>query len=98
MWPNPQIPADLVTFTEEILNGKLDFFVQWVMLVLILIDVEHLFLTLKKVRIVKVSSDSHQSIKKSSSKTSNFPLPLNSIWKILLRLYNLGISMICDCM
>ena len=28
MWPNPQFPADLVTFTEEILNGKLRFFVQ----------------------------------------------------------------------
>ena len=25
MWPNPQKTADLVTFTEEILNGKLDF-------------------------------------------------------------------------
>ena len=25
MWPNPQIPADLVTFTEEMLNGKLHF-------------------------------------------------------------------------
>ena len=23
MWPNPQLPADLVTFNEEILNGKL---------------------------------------------------------------------------
>ena len=23
MWPNPQSPADLVTFTREILNGKL---------------------------------------------------------------------------
>ena len=23
MWPNPQFPADLVTFTEEILNGEL---------------------------------------------------------------------------
>ena len=23
MWPNPQETADLVTFTEEILNGKL---------------------------------------------------------------------------
>ena len=23
MWPNPQIPSDLVTFTEEILNQKL---------------------------------------------------------------------------
>ena len=25
MWPNPQFPEDLVTFTEEILNGKLRF-------------------------------------------------------------------------
>ena len=25
MWLNPQYPADLVTFTEEILNGKLHF-------------------------------------------------------------------------
>ena len=25
MWSNPQEPADLVTFTEEILNGKLHF-------------------------------------------------------------------------
>ena len=28
MWPNPQIPADLVTFTEEILSGK---FIFWAM-------------------------------------------------------------------
>ena len=25
MWPNPQETAELVTFTEEILNGKLHF-------------------------------------------------------------------------
>ena len=25
MWPNPQFPADLVTFTEEIINGKFRF-------------------------------------------------------------------------
>ena len=25
MWPNPQFPADLVTFTEEILKGKFQF-------------------------------------------------------------------------
>ena len=25
MWPSPQFPADLVTFTEEILNGKPHF-------------------------------------------------------------------------
>ena len=25
MWPNPQFPADLVIFPQEILNGKLHF-------------------------------------------------------------------------
>ena len=25
MWPNPQFPADLITFTEEILSEKLRF-------------------------------------------------------------------------
>ena len=31
MWPNPQETAGLVTFTEEILNGKLNFFaVTWI--------------------------------------------------------------------
>ena len=25
MWPNPQFPVDLVTFTSEIHNGKLHF-------------------------------------------------------------------------
>ena len=29
MWPNPQQIADFVTFTEEILNVKLHFFVHW---------------------------------------------------------------------
>ena len=28
MWPDPQETVDSVTFTEEIVNGKLDFFVQ----------------------------------------------------------------------
>ena len=26
MWPNTQVATDLVTFTEEILNGKLRYF------------------------------------------------------------------------
>ena len=29
MWPDSQETADLVTFTEEIPNGKLHFFVLW---------------------------------------------------------------------
>ena len=28
MWLNPQFPVDLVTVTEEILNGESSFFVQ----------------------------------------------------------------------
>ena len=28
MWPSPQETVDLVTFTEEILNGKFQFFLQ----------------------------------------------------------------------
>ena len=27
MWPNPQFPVDLVTFTEELLYGNFIFFV-----------------------------------------------------------------------
>ena len=30
MWSNPQFAADLVTFIEEVLHGKLYSFVQWV--------------------------------------------------------------------
>ena len=29
MWPNPQENADLVAFTQEIINEKLHFFAQW---------------------------------------------------------------------
>ena len=32
MWPDPQETADLVTFTGEILNGKLIFCAGWVMI------------------------------------------------------------------
>ena len=31
MWPNPQFPANLVTFTEAVLNGNLRFLVQCTM-------------------------------------------------------------------
>ena len=33
MWPNPQFPVDFVTFTEEILNGKLQLLCSEVCLV-----------------------------------------------------------------
>ena len=32
MWPNPLETADLITFNEEIIDGKIDFFVQWMFL------------------------------------------------------------------
>ena len=41
MWSNPQATADLVTFTEEVLNGKLHFLcsvkviVMWTYLILV---------------------------------------------------------------
>ena len=34
MWPNLQFTADLVTFTEEILNGKLHFFCNVILYIL----------------------------------------------------------------
>ena len=34
MWPNPQISADLVTFTEETLNRKLHFLCSGILLFL----------------------------------------------------------------
>ena len=43
MWPYPQEIADLVTFTEEILNGKLHFLCSAsfkILLVLIFIEIE----------------------------------------------------------
>ena len=43
MRPNPQETADSVTFTEKIVNEKLPFFVQWLVLfILILISPETL--------------------------------------------------------
>ena len=33
MWPNPQFPASLFTFAEEILNGKLHCFAMGIRLV-----------------------------------------------------------------
>ena len=44
MWPNPQETADLVTFTEEILNGKLHFSCS------VKIEI-HAFMLLQKVQI-----------------------------------------------
>ena len=36
MWPNPQFPAELVTFTEEIPNWKLHFGAMHLIVTLIL--------------------------------------------------------------
>ena len=40
MWLNPQFSADFVTFTEEILNGKLHFLCNVVMVRRLAVDYE----------------------------------------------------------
>ena len=57
MWPNPQ-SADLVTFTEEILKGKLHFFCS-VSLVNFNSDFKKL-----QVTVIRVSSDSFPLVQK----------------------------------
>ena len=51
MWPNPQKTIDLVTFTEEILNGKLLFLSNGISS-----NQSLIFLSKKYWRIVKVRS------------------------------------------
>ena len=46
MWPNPQETADLVTFTEEILNGKPHFFCSVPSLDMILTDHHQVLMTI----------------------------------------------------
>ena len=43
MWPNLQFPADLVTFTEEVLNGKFIFFVAWLWKFVLLFHLNKIF-------------------------------------------------------
>ena len=38
MWPNPQFPADFVTCTKEILNGKLHFLCSVLMLLILWVN------------------------------------------------------------
>ena len=38
MWPNPQLSADLVTFTEEIFNGKRYLFYFFLFILFLFID------------------------------------------------------------
>ena len=45
MWPNPQFPADLVTFTEGILNGKLHFLCSIVIYFFAFISVTFIFIS-----------------------------------------------------
>ena len=61
MWPNPQLPADLVTFTKEILNGKLHF----------LCSVSRK--TLTKIDEVKSSAHTYVIVNKYLHQKSEFP-------------------------
>ena len=57
MWPNQQETAHWITFTEEILNEKLFFFVQWQLLLM--------FCILKKKKIYPSYVSNHKSWKAS---------------------------------
>ena len=46
MWPNPRFTADLVTFTKEILNGKLHFLCCVLQIIITIITIAKLFLQL----------------------------------------------------
>ena len=48
MWPNPQETADLVTFSEENLNGKLHFCA---------VNPANAYLSVKRVELVESQSD-----------------------------------------
>ena len=50
MWPNPKFPADLVIFTEEILNGKLHILCsvrRWLLLLIISLSYVNCLLDIK---------------------------------------------------
>ena len=63
MWPNPNFPADLVTFAEEILNVKLHFFaVYW-------LDIQNFKYMISKI----VSWDITPAKRISFDRETNFP-------------------------
>ena len=41
MQPNPQFPVDLVTYTAEILNGKLHFLCSETVMSFVLVHISH---------------------------------------------------------
>ena len=65
MWPNPQFPADLVTFTEKMLNGKLFF----------LCSVGILFTLSKSLKLIRFRK--HCWLEKNSPKS--FPLKISLV-------------------
>ena len=77
MWPNTQFPADLVTFTEEILNGKLQFL--YSVIKQFWSSRNHLILLMHLGK--NLGSNFHKS-KKSSSATTAIKIP-NAMYLIL---------------
>ena len=60
MWPNPQETPDLVTFTAEILNGKLNFILS---VKVVFEEVVKLALALKLAKIMKAISKFEKILK-----------------------------------
>ena len=65
MWPTPQLPADLVTFTEELLTGKLHFLCSETVNHAIL---ENFMLINAKKKLSKLNKQSHQCQEKRLKK------------------------------
>ena len=83
MGPNLQFPADLVTFTEEILNGKLHFLCSE-RLSLSFIRLSNFFLWCLKI--------SYSVFSQSASFLGRgFQIKINILLSLLINLLNLGI-------
>ena len=78
MWPNPQETADLVTFTEEILNGRLHFFCA--------VPSTQNILIRTIVNVLKLKGSSYQrcSLKKAALKNFTVPTGNHLCWSLFL--------------
>ena len=85
MWPNAQSPADLVTFTEEILNGKLHFLCSesksfWRFFSIFIVDFEYGFFCCKYRGIMSTPNRRYIfNINKKNTRTMLFHIYFNPL-------------------
>ena len=102
MWPNPQETADLVTFTEEIPNGKLHFlcsvkFEKWSKKLIDLICFNITVLQYFSKGIIKNFVTSSNSMQLASFNNLNFDSNILSWYSLLLYVMNvLAIKLWCN--